>query len=252
METQFAETTERVQDALKETSELFTKTTASLIDSFSTQMNTGYEFYKNLAETGQWASIPSGHDGKTKWTDIIKESTASYQKAISNTLNLSKEIMEKTFPVFTENKWMPLSKKSADAILNIFTKQAEQTREFGTQFLESLQNEDGFSAEGFEKQSGLFNKLMSESIKGSETVIKELIAAYNEQAVYTQEATKKLMTNIQQQTEPLAKTHAKFTEELLHTLTAKGTTDRGQGASDKEKQPSAKKQAGKRTNKRKK
>jgi len=243
METQFAETTERVQDALKETSELFTKTTASLIDSFSKQMNAGYGFYKNLTETVQ-------PDGKTKWTDLIKESTASYQKAISSTLNLSKEIMEKTFPVFTENQWMPLSKKSADAILNIFTKQAEQTSEFSTQFLESLQNEDGFSAEAFKKQSGLFNDLMRESIEGSESAIKELIAAYNEQAVYTQEATKKLMTNIQQQTEPLAKTHAKFTEELLHTLTAKGTRDRGQGASDKEKQPSAKKQTGKRTNKR--
>ena len=242
METQFAETTERVQDALKQTSELFTKNTASLIDSFSKQMNTGFEFYKSLTGTAQ-------HDGKTKWAELIKESTASYLKAISSTLNLSKEIIEKTFPVITENEWSPLSKKSTDVILNIFAKQAEQTREFGTRFLEAFQNEDGFSAEGFEKQSGLFNKLISESLKGSETVIKELIASYNEQAVYTQEATKKLMTNIQQQTEPIAKTHAKFTEDLMHTLTAKGTRDRGQET--REKQKPAKKQSGKKANKRK-
>src|ERR1039458_5838331 len=77
METQFAETAERVQDAIKQTSDLFTKTTTSLMDSFNKQMNTGYEFYKKLTETAQ-------HDGKTKWADMIKESTASYQKAISS------------------------------------------------------------------------------------------------------------------------------------------------------------------------
>jgi len=245
METQFAETTERVQEALKQTSELFTKTTASLMDSFSKQMNTGYEFYKKLTETAQ-------HDGKTKWADMIKESTASYQKAISSTMNLSKEIMEKTFSVFTENDWSPLSKNSVATIVNIFTKQAEQSRDFGTQFLHSLQNEDVLSAESFKKQSARFNELMQSSIKGSESAIKELIASYNEQAVYTQEATKKLMNHIQMQTDLLAKTQAKFTEELMQTLTEKVTKDRGQGASDKEKQPSAKKQAGKRTNKRKK
>ncbi len=216
METQFAETTERVQEALKQTSELFTKTTASLMDSFSKQLGTGYEFYKKLAETAQ-------HDGKTKWTDIIKESTASYQKAIESTLNLSKEIMEKTFSVFTENEWSSLSKENADAILNIFMKQAKQSGEFGTQFLHSLKIEDLLSPEAFKKQSARFNELVRESIKGSENTIKELIAAYNEQSVYTQEAIKKLMNNIQQQTDALAKTHAKFTEELMQTLNAKGT-----------------------------
>jgi hypothetical protein len=231
METQFAETTERVQEAIKQTSELFTKTTASLIDAYSKQMNTGYEFYKKLAETAQ-------HDGKAKWADMIKESTASYQKAINSTLNLSKEITEKTFSVFSENEWSPLSKKSADAILNIFTKQAEQSRDFGTQFLNSLQKEDVLSTEAFKKQSARFNELMRESIKGSESAIKELIAAYNEQASYTQEATKKLMNNIQQQTDSLAKTHAKFTEELMHTLN-------GKKASADEKH----KQTNKRTNK---
>jgi len=214
METQFAETAERVQDAIKQTSELFTKTTASLMESYNKQLNTGYEFYKKLAETAQ-------HDGKTKFADLIKESTASYQKAINSTLNLSKEITEKTFSVFTENEWSPLSKKSADAILNIFTKQAEQSRDFGTQFLNSLKIEDVLSSETFKKQSARFNELMRESIKSSEIAIKELIAAYNEQSTFTQEATKKLMNNIQQQTDALAKTHAKFTEELMHNLNGK-------------------------------
>jgi hypothetical protein len=214
METQFAETAERVQDAIKQTSELFTKTTASLMESYNKQLNTGYEFYKKLVETAQ-------HDGKTKFADMIKESTASYQKAINSTLNMSKEITEKTFSVFTENEWSPLSKKSADAILNIFTKQAEQSRDFGTQFLNSLKIEDVLSSETFKKQSARFNELMRDSIKSSETAIKELIAAYNEQSTFTQEATKKLMNNIQQQTDALAKTHAKFTEELMHTLNGK-------------------------------
>jgi len=226
METQFAETTQRVQESLKQTSELFTKTTASLMDSFSKQMNTGYEFYKKLAETAQ-------HDGKTKWADMIKESTASYQKAIDSTLNLSKEIMEKTFSIFTENEWSSLSKENADAIINIFTKQAEQSREFGTQFLHSLKIEDVLSAEAFKKQSARFNELMQDSIKGSESAIKMLIASYNEQSVYTQDAIKKLMNNIQQQTDALAKIHAKFTEELMQTLNAKGTNH---AASEKHKQ----------------
>src|ERR1035437_2562326 len=224
METQFAETAERVQDAIKQTSELFTKTTASLMEAYNKQLNTGYEFYKKLAETAQ-------HDGKTKWTDMIKESTTSYQKAINSTLNLSKEITEKTFSVFTENEWSPLSKKSADAILNIFTKQAEQAKDFGTQFLNSLKNEDVLSADSFKKQSTRFNELMREGMKSSETNIKELIAAYNEQATYTQEATKKLMNNIQQQTDSLAKTHAKFTEELMSTINSKKSP-----AAEKQKQ----------------
>src|ERR1035437_8768817 len=203
METQFAETTERVQEAFKQTSELFTKTTASLMDIYNKQLGIGYEFYKKLVQVSE-------HDGKTnrslslrEWAGIFKENTASYQKAINSTLNLSKEIMEKTFSVFTEHEGTPFSKKSADAILNIFTKQAEQSRNFGTQFLDSLKNEDVFSAETFKKQSNRFNELMRESIKGSESTIKELIVAYNEQASYTQEATKKLMTNIQEQPDSL-------------------------------------------------
>ena len=248
METQFAETTERVQEAFKQTSELFTKTTASLMDIYNKQLGIGYEFYKKLVQVSE-------HDGKTKWADIFKENTASYQKAINSTLNLSKEIMEKTFSVFTEHEGTPFSKKSADAILNIFTKQAEQSRNFGTQFLDSLKNEDVFSAETFKKQSNRFNELMRESIKGSESTIKELIVAYNEQASYTQEATKKLMTNIQEQTDLLAKTHAKFTEELMQTLNTKTaavqTKDRGQSVTEKHKQTIiATKQTGKRRTRR--
>jgi hypothetical protein len=200
METQFAETTERVQDAIKQTSELFTKTTASLMDAYNKQLSTGYDFYKKLTETAQ-------HDGKTKWTEMIQESTASYQKAISGTLTLSKEIMEKTFSVFTEKEWSSFSKENADAILNIFTKQAQQSQEFGTQFLHSLKIEDVLSPEAFKKQSARFNELVRDSIKGSESTIKELMEVYNEQSVYTQDAIKKLMNNIQQQTDLLAKTH---------------------------------------------
>jgi len=217
METQFAETTEQVQEAIKQSSELFTKTTASLIDSFSKQMNTGHEFYKKLAETAQL-------DGKsTNWSDMIKDNAVTYQKTINSTMNLSKEIMEKTFSVFTENEWTPLSKKSADMILNIFSKQAEQSRNFGTQFLESLKNEEVLSPQAFKKQSERFNEMMRENIKNSESSIKELVSAYNEQASYTQEATKKLMHNIQQQTDSLIRTQAKFTEELMPTLNAKKT-----------------------------
>lgn len=223
----FAEATERVQEAMKETSDLFTKTTASIMDAYNKQMNTGYEFYKKLAETAQ-------NDGKTKWAELVKESTASYQKAVNSTLNLSKEITEKTFSVFAENEWSPLSKKSADAILNIFTKQAEQARDFGAQFLNSLKSEDFLSADSFKKQTARFNELMRESIKESEGSIKDLIAAYNEQASYTQETTKKLMNNIQQQSDSLAKTHAKFTEELMSTL-------KENKASNGEKQKAAKK-----------
>ena len=214
METQFAETTERVQEAMKQTSELFTKTTTSLIDAYSKQLNTGYEFYKKMTET----ALP---DGKTKWADLIKESNVPYQKAINSSLNMSKEIMEKTFSVFTEIEWSPLSKRSVVSILNIFTKQAEQSRDFGTQFLNSLQNEEILSPEVFKKQSDRFNELMSGSIKGSESVIKELVAAYNEQSSFTQEATKKLMNNIQQQTEMVAQTREKFVEELMDTLNEK-------------------------------
>ena len=234
METQFAETTERVQDAIKQTSELFTKTTASLMDAYNKQLSTGYEFYKKLTETAQ-------HDGKTKWADMIKESTASYEKTINSTMNLSKEIMEKTFSVFTKQELAPLSKENADAILNIFTKQAEQSRDFGTQFLHSLKIEDVFSSETFKKQSARFNELMQGSIQRSESAIKELIMSYNEQSVYTQEATKKLMNHIQMQTDLLAKTQAKFTEELMQTLKAKTsavqTKDKGLSVSEKHKQP---------------
>lgn len=226
----FSEATERVQNAFKETSELFTKTTTSLMDAYSKQLNTGYEFYRKLAETAK------SEDGKAKWEDMIKEGTASYQKAINNTLTLSKEIMVKTFSVFTEKEWSPLSKKSTDAILNIFTKQAEQSRDFGTQFLQALEKGEVLSTEALKKHSDRFNELMQEIMKGSETAIKELIASYNEQASYTQEATKKLMTNIQQQTDSLAKTHAKFTEELVSTLNKKRT-------------PADEKQAHKQTNK---
>ncbi len=240
METQFAETTERVQDAIKQTSELFTKTTASLMDAYSKQLSTGYEFYKKLTETAQ-------HDGKNKWADMIKESTASYEKAINSTLNLSKEIMEKTFSVLTENQWSSLSKENADAILNIFTKQAQQSRDFGTQFLNTLKENEVLSTETFKKHSNRFNELVRESIQSSESAIKELIASYNEQASFTQETTQKLMNNIQQRTDSLAKTHAKFTEELMQTLTAqkewnptKGAKEVGHKASEKHKQTSAK------------
>ena len=213
----FSDSKERVQEAIKEASELFTKNTASLMDSFSKQMNTGYEFYKKLAETAK-------HDGKDKWTDIIKESAASCEKAINSTLNLSKEIMEKTFSVFTEKEWSPLSKKSAEAILNIFTKQAEQSKAFGTQFLQAMQEKEILSPETFRKQSARFNELMGERIKGSENAIKELIELYNEQASYTQEATKKLMNNIQQQVDAFAKTHQKFTEDLMNTMNENKTS----------------------------
>jgi vacuolar-type H+-ATPase subunit H len=207
----FTEATERVQEAIKETSDLFTKTTASLMDAYSKQLSTGYEFYKKLAESAQ-------HDGKAQWSDLLKEGTASYQKAVNTTMDLSKEILEKTFSVFTEHEGSPLSKKSADAILNIFLKQAEQSRDFGTQFLNSLQKEDLFTADGFNKYVKRFNDMMHDSIKGSEATIKGLIAAYNDQAVYTQEASKKLLNKIQQQSDALAKMNAQFTEELVHTL----------------------------------
>lgn len=218
----FSGPAEQVQNAFKQSSELFAKTTASLMDAYSKQMNTGYEFYKKLTDSTPWGSlIPSGQDGKTQWTDLIKESTASYQKVINNSIDLSEKIMEKTVEAFTENEWSPLSKKSADAILNIFTRQAEQSRDFGKHFLDALQNEELLSPGSFKKQSSLFNELMSKSIKSSEHNIKEMIETYNEQASHSQEATKKLMANIQQQTDALAKTQAKFTEELTHTLSAK-------------------------------
>ncbi len=210
----FSEATERVQEAIKESSELFTKTTASLMDAYTKQLSTGYEFYKKLAETAQ-------HDGKGQMADLIKEGTASYQKAVNSTMELSKEILEKTFSVFSEKEWSPLSKKSADAILNIFIKQAEQSRDFGTQFLNSLQKEDILNPEAFKKHAARFNDMMHDSIKGSETTIKGLISAYNDQATYTQEAAKKLLNKIQQQTDALAKMHASFTEELMHTVNNK-------------------------------
>lgn len=212
----FSETTERIQKAFKETSELFTKTTASLMDSYSKQMNTGYDFYKKLAETAKY-------DGKTTWTDRIKESTASSEKAINSTLNLSKEMMEKIFSEFSEKEWIPISKQRSDAILTIFKKQAEQSLEFGKQFLQAMQQKEILSPETLRKQSVRFNELMRESIKSSENAISEMIASNNEKASYTEEVVKKLMKNIQNQLNELDKIHVKFTEDIMSTVKEKET-----------------------------
>jgi hypothetical protein len=213
----FSETKERVQEALKETSELISKTNASLMDSYNKQMAAGLEFYKKLSEKAK-------NEGADKWTDIIKESTASSEKAIKNAMNQSKESMEKIVAAFSSKEWSPLSKKSADDIQNIFTKQAEQSRDFGTQFLQAMQQENILSPEAFIKQSERFSELMSKSIKSSESTIKELIASYNEQTSSTQEASKNLMNHIQKQVDALAKTHQNFTEEMMNSLNKNKTS----------------------------
>lgn len=216
----FSETQEKVNKAFKETSDLFIKTSSSLMDSYSEQMNKGYEFYKKMTEAAK-------HDGKDKWEDMTKDSADFLEKAITSTSKLSKEIMEKTFSVFSEKEWSSLSKKSIDEILNIFTKQAEQSRDFGVQFLEVMEKGEVLSPENFKKQSDRFNKLINESIHNSGSTIKDLIASYNKQASFTQEANKKLMNNIQQQMDLLAKAHQKFTEDLTSIIKEK------QASSDK-------------------
>lgn len=216
----FSETQEKVNKAFKETSDLFTKTTSSLMDSYSEQMNKGYEFYKKITETAK-------HDGKDKWAYMTKDSADFFEKAINNTLNLSKEIVEKTFSVFSEKEWSSLSKKSVDDILDVFAKHAEQSRDFGVQFLEAMEKGEVLSPETFKKQSDRFNKLINESIHDSGSTIKDLIASYNKQASFTAETNKKLMNNIQQQMNSLAKAHQKFTEDLTSIIKEK------QASSDK-------------------
>lgn len=210
----FSETQEKVNKAFKETSDHFTKNTSLLMDSYSEQMNKGYEFYKKMTEAAK-------HDGKDKWEDMTKDSADFFEKAITSTSKLSKEIMEKTFSVFSEKEWSSLSKKSIDEILNIFTKQAEQSRDFGVQFLDVMEKDEVLSPENFKKQSDRFNKLINESIHDSGSTIKELIASYNGQASFTQEANKKLMNNIHQQMDSLAKAHQKFTEDLTSIIKEK-------------------------------
>ena len=188
----FSEVTEQLQETFKNTADFYTKASLSVMDAYNKQLSTSVECYNNFFESTFRTNFSKNHE---TISELLKKNIENYQKTVNETNNFSKEMTEKIFKAWGEEKFfLPVNEDVTNALLTIFSEQAKLISDSGMQFFNII-NKEG----NIKNYSEYFNKFSGDTIKTSEQTIKNLIETYNRQAEFSQKASEQLLGNITKQ-----------------------------------------------------
>ncbi|MBI3501173.1 MAG: hypothetical protein HY063_05205 [Bacteroidetes bacterium] len=205
----FASAAEQMQEAFKSTADIYKQASLSILEAYNKQLSTSAEWYNNFVGSTLKTDFSKNYEAAS---DLLKKNMENYQRTLTETSKLSKEVTEKIFRSWSEEEsfFSPVSKEVTEAVLSIFKKQSALLNESGAQFLSTIYKEENLKA-----SSEQFKGLMGSAIKTSEQTIKNLIDTYNKEAEFTQKASEQLLRSITKQFDAITEMNTQLFNDSL-------------------------------------